>query len=130
TAELQKALFAEMKGRIKGDDSSVTMKDGAYAYGTSYRLSGQHPRFFRTARDGGDEHILIDGDAEAEGKPYFNIGGGDHSSDHRLLLWGYDCKGLQFYTLRVRDPTCGNDFVDTIPATGGSGQSDGENNGF
>ena len=35
TKELQKRLFAEMKGRIKEDDSSVPCKDGAYAYGTS-----------------------------------------------------------------------------------------------
>ena len=36
TEALQKALFAEMKGRIKEDDSSVPMKDGPFAYGTSY----------------------------------------------------------------------------------------------
>ncbi len=36
TAELQKQLFAEMKGRIKEDDSSVPVKDGPYAYGTLF----------------------------------------------------------------------------------------------
>ena len=44
TAELQKQLFAEMKGRIKEDDSSVPMQDGPYAYGTSYVIGGQHAR--------------------------------------------------------------------------------------
>ena len=34
TEALQKTLFAEMKGRIKEDDSSVPMKDGPFAYGT------------------------------------------------------------------------------------------------
>ena len=32
TAELQEILFAEMKGRIKEDDSSVPAPDGAYSY--------------------------------------------------------------------------------------------------
>ena len=31
TADLRKVLFAEMKGRIKEDDSSVPMKDGPFA---------------------------------------------------------------------------------------------------
>src|SRR5882672_7952857 len=48
TAELRKQLFAEMKGRIKEDDSTVPMKDGAYAYGSSFRLGGEQPRYFRT----------------------------------------------------------------------------------
>ncbi|MGQ3291137.1 MAG: S9 family peptidase, partial [Shinella sp.] len=33
TEALQKTLFAEMRGRIKEDDSSVPMKDGPFAYG-------------------------------------------------------------------------------------------------
>ena len=44
TKELQKALFAEMKGRIKEDDSSVPVKDGPFAYGTLYVTGGEQPR--------------------------------------------------------------------------------------
>ena len=36
TAELRKRLFAEMKGRIKEDDSSVPTPDGPYAYGMAF----------------------------------------------------------------------------------------------
>ena len=32
TTALQEALFAEMKGRIKEDDSTVPANDGPYAY--------------------------------------------------------------------------------------------------
>jgi oligopeptidase B len=130
TRALQKALFAEMKGRIKEDDSSVPMKDGPFAYGTSYRLGGQYPRFFRTPREGGAETILIDGDAEAEGRAYFRLGGADHSSDHHLLLWGFDDKGSEFYTLKVRNIETGADFGDEIEDTGGSGEWDAANDGF
>ena len=130
TEALQKTLFSEMKGRIKEDDSSVPMKDGAFAYGTSYRVGGQHPRFFRTPRDGGDQAILLDGDAEADGKAYFNIGGVDHSSNHGLLLWGHDDKGSEFYTLKVRDLATGAELPDVVGDTGGSGQWDASNTGF
>ena len=93
TEPLRKTLFAEMKGRIKEDDSSVPEKDGPFAYGASYRTGGEHPRYFRTPREGGPETIYLDGDTEAEGAAYFRIGGADHSPDHKRLVWGYDDKG-------------------------------------
>jgi oligopeptidase B len=130
TANLQKVLFGEMKGRIKEDDSSVPMKDGPYAYGSSFRLGGEQPRYFRTPRDGGEETILLDGDTEAEGKPYFRLGGIDHSGDHRKLLWAFDDKGSEFYTLRVRDLASGADSEDQVPDTGGGGVWDAGSNGF
>ena len=43
TKSLQETLFAEMKGRIKADDSSVPKRDGPYAYYMRYRKDGQHP---------------------------------------------------------------------------------------
>jgi oligopeptidase B len=130
TAGLREALFSEMKGRIKEDDSSVPMKDGPYAYGSSYRMGGQQPRYFRKPAQGGAEEILLDGDHEAEGKPYFQLGGIDHSSDHKRLLWAYDDKGSEFYTLRVRDLATGAELADSIESTGGGGTWASDNNGF
>ncbi|TGV27804.1 S9 family peptidase [Mesorhizobium sp. M4B.F.Ca.ET.143.01.1.1] len=130
TAELRKRLFAEMKGRIKEDDSTVPMKDGPYAYGSSYRLGGEQPRYFRTPRDGGTDEILLDGDAEAEGKPYFRLGGVDHSADHKKLLWAFDDKGSEFFTLRVRDLGKGHELADRIPDTGGGGVWNAGDDGF
>ncbi|MDX8481150.1 S9 family peptidase [Mesorhizobium sp. VK24D] len=130
TAELRAKLFAEMKGRIKEDDSTVPMKDGPYAYGSSFRQGGEHPRYFRTPRDGGVDEILLDGDKEAEGKPYFRLGGVDHSADHRKLLWAFDDKGSEFFSLRVRDIASGKELSDQIPDTGGGGVWDAGDDGF
>ncbi len=127
---LRKTLFAEMKGRIKEDDSSVPMPDGPFAYGTGFREGGEQPRYFRTPRDGGEEEILLDGDKEAAGKAYFRIGGVDHSGDHARLLWGVDDKGSEFYTLRVRDLASGEDLDDQVADTGGGGVWDAGNDGF
>ena len=121
TEALQKTLFAEMKGRIKEDDSSVPMKDGPFAYGTFYVTGGEQPSFFRIPRDGGERSVLLDGDKEAEGKAYFRLGGVDHSTDHSRGLWSYDDKGSEYYTLRVRDLATGEDLADVIENTGGGG---------
>ncbi len=126
TKDLQKTLFAEMRGRIKEEDSSVPMKDGAFAYGTFYVKGGEHPRYFRIPREGAvnDEtirQVLLDGDKEAEGKAYFRIAGLNHSRDHARGIWGYDDKGSEYFTLRVRDLETGEDLVDVVENTGGGG---------
>jgi len=130
TAELRKALFAEMKGRIKEDDSSVPMKDGPFAYGSSFKKGGEQPRYFRIPSEGGPEEIILDGDKEADGHAYFRLGGIDHSSDHKRLIWGFDDKGSEFYTLRVRDIASGAELADVVGDTGGSGTWDAANTGF
>ncbi|MEO9530516.1 S9 family peptidase [Roseibium sp.] len=121
TKDLQEQLFAEMRGRIKEDDSSVPSPDGPYAYGLKYETGGQQPIFFRTPRDGGKETLLLHGDREAEGKAYFKLGGAGQSPDHKLLAWAYDDKGSEFYTLQVRDIDTGKDLSDRIEDTGGGG---------
>ncbi len=121
TEALQKQLFAEMKGRIKEDDSSVPEKDGPFAYGSLYVTGGEHPHFFRTPRDGGEKQILLDGDREAAGKAYFRIGGVDHSSDHSRGLWSFDDKGSEYFTIRIRDLATGADLEDRVENSDGGG---------
>ena len=130
TKGLRKRLFAEMKGRIKEDDSSVPMDDGPFAYATSFVTGGQQPRYVRTPRGGGRTQVLLDGDREAKGKPYFRIGGVDHSNDHASLLWAYDDKGSEFFTLVVRDLASGKDGEDRVADTGGGGTWDAADRGF
>jgi oligopeptidase B len=120
TEALQEALFAEMKGRIKEDDSTVPSPDGPYAYFTRYREGGQHPVICRQPRDGGSEQVLLDGDALAAGKAFFQFGGMEQSPDHRLMAWSADDTGSEYDTLRVRDLATGNDREDVIPDVGGS----------
>ena len=67
TATLQKKLVAEMRGRIKEDDSSVPAPDGPFAYLRKFREGGQHEMYGRTPRDGGDVQIVLEnGEAESE----------------------------------------------------------------
>ena len=133
TKALQKTLFEEMKGRIKEDDSTVPLPDGAWAYGSSYRKGGQQPLFERMPRDRTgeeDKTIILDGDKEAEGKAYFRIASADHSSDHSKLLWGYDDKGSEYFRLRVRDLGTLDDLADDIADCSGGGVWDAACEGF
>ncbi|MFN3853320.1 MAG: S9 family peptidase [Phreatobacter sp.] len=114
------AMVREMRGRIKEDDSGVPLPDGPFDYFDRYREGGQHPLVCRRPRGvEGAETILIDGDALAEGKAFFTLGGASHSPDHRLLAWSYDDTGSEYYTLHVRDLASGQDLADRVPETAG-----------
>ena len=119
TGKLQDKLFAEMKGRIKEDDSSVPANDGPFSYFTRYVTGGQHPLFCRRPRDGGEDSILIDGNALAEPHAYFRIGGVTHSPDHSLLAYASDTNGSEYYTVRVLDIASGDEVGEPIPDTNG-----------
>jgi oligopeptidase B len=119
TAQLQADLFAEMKARLKPDDSSVPTPDGPFDYFSNFIAGGQYPRLCRQARGGGTEQVLLDGNAEAAGKPYWDIGAKAHSPDHRLLAYAVDDKGSEMFTIRIRDLATGADLADEIPDTRG-----------
>jgi oligopeptidase B len=119
-----------MKGRIKEDDSTVPLKDGPFAYGSAYRIGGEQPRFFRTPRDGGPEEVILDGDLEGKGKAYFRIGDVEHSPGHGRLLWSYDDRGSEFFTLVVRELDGKTDLGERVPDTGGSGTWCADGSGF
>ena len=135
TAELRRGLVAEMRGRIREDESTVPEPDGPFAYYTRHREGGQHPLVCRRARnvaiitglvgeaaaEGEDlgETILVDGDKEGEGLPFFEIAAAVHSDDHARLAWSSDSKGSELHTIRVRDLASGQDLPDRVESTSG-----------
>ncbi|MFG1347802.1 S9 family peptidase [Xanthobacter autotrophicus DSM 431] len=118
-AEARQRLVAEMRGRIKEDDSSVPAPDGPFAYFSRHRDGGQHPLACRKLLPGGPEAILLDGDREAQGKAYFTFGGWRHSRDHRRLAFSADTSGAELYSIRIRDLDTGADLPDQIEETTG-----------
>ncbi|MBU2580563.1 MAG: S9 family peptidase [Alphaproteobacteria bacterium] len=120
TEALQDRLFEEMKARIKQDDSTVPARHGPWAYFSRFVTGGQYAQLCRQPREGGDISVLLDGNAEAEGKAYWSLGGSDHSRDHRLLAYGVDDKGSEYYEVRIRDLETGEDLADVIPDTNGN----------
>ncbi|MBB3998985.1 S9 family peptidase [Aureimonas pseudogalii] len=127
---LKTALIAEMRARIKEDDSSVPAPDGPFAYGVSYRHGAEYPRFVRRSRDGGAEEVILDAEKEADGIDYFSLGGVDHSPDHTKLAWSHDDKGSEFYTITLRDLATGEDRAERIEDTSGGLAWDANSTGF
>ena len=119
-AALKDRLVAEMRARIKEDDSSVPAPDGPYAYGIRFAHGAEHPMLIRTDRGGGNETVLIDANAMAAGKAYFHLGGSAHSPDHRLLAYAIDEMGSEYFEIRVRDLESGEDLPDRIAGTSGA----------
>lgn len=118
-ADLRRTLVAEMRGRIKESDSSVPEPDGPFAYVTRFREGGEHPLVCRTPREGGEEAILLDGDALAQGHGYFAFGDVEASPDHARLAWGCDTEGSESYVVRVRDLARGEDLPDRLERVAG-----------
>ncbi|MFN0218060.1 MAG: S9 family peptidase [Hyphomicrobium sp.] len=122
TKELQDALFAEMKARLKEDDRQVPQPHGPFEYFPRFVKGGQYAQLCRIARGGSpeDAQVLLDGNAEAKGKEYWDLGATAHSPNHRHLAYATDDKGSELYTIRVRDLATGQDLVDQIPDTRGA----------
>ena len=103
TKALQARLFEEMKGRLPDDDSSAPVPDGPWAYYSRFDKGAQQRLHARRPLDGGREEILLDINALAEGKTYFDVGTTTHSPDHRMFAWTEDTAGAGIYRIRVKD---------------------------
>ncbi|MEO8114074.1 MAG: S9 family peptidase, partial [Phenylobacterium sp.] len=105
---LRAALFVEMKGRIKEDDSSVPSPDGPWDYYARYEKGAEHPVHARRPKGREDgEQVLLDEDALAKGKAFFQVGAASHSPDHALYAWAADEQGSEYYTIHVHDLATG-----------------------
>ena len=114
TAALREELFAEMRGRIKEDDSTVPSIHGDWAYYTRFREGGEYAIYARRPASAAfdpaaPETILLDGDAMGAGQDYFAFGDIEASPDHATLAYGIDTKGSEYYEIRVKNIATGED---------------------
>jgi oligopeptidase B len=119
TQALRAGLVAEMRGRIKEDESEAPQPDGPFAYYARYRHGAQHRLFCRRPREGGPETVLLDADELARGQAFFRLHDTRQSPDHRLVAWSADVKGSELYDVFVRDVASGRDGADIVSASTG-----------
>jgi oligopeptidase B len=120
---LREALVAEMRARIKEDDSTVPAFDRGAWYWTQYETGAEYPKVYR--RKGGvngpdagaPAELLLDGPALAKGEDYFRIGDYSVSDDGRYLAWTQDTSGRRIHTLFVKDLVTGEVLPDAITPT-------------
>jgi oligopeptidase B len=122
TEALQARMFGEMRGRIKEDDSSVPSPDGPFDYYVRYDTGAQHPIHARRpkGRVEAPEQVLLDEEALAKGKPFFQVGAASHSPDHALYAWAADEQGSEYFTIRVTDLATGEALGTPIESSYGA----------
>ncbi len=108
-------LYEEMKARIKEDESSVPQKDGDYLYWTAFETGGQYRKWWRKPVAGGEDQLLLDEPALAEGKEYFRLGAFAVSNDATLLAYAIDDSGAERFEVRVKNLATGEHLPEVIP---------------
>lgn len=122
TNDFQNAVFEEMKGRIKEDDSSVPYKKNGYFYITKYEQGKQYPIYTRKkASLEADEEILFDVNQMAEGFDYYTLGGLSVSPDNTKIVYGVDTVSRRQYNLYIKDLLTGEVYKEVIKNTTGGG---------
>lgn len=108
TAALQEQLYAELRGRIKEDDSTVPEQHGEYTYYWRVQEGQQYRLFCRKALSpDADEQILLDENALAEGLSYCRVAFAEPSPDNALLAYGVDVTGAWVFNLYILDMVTG-----------------------
>lgn len=122
TEAFQKALFEEMKGRIKEDDESVPYKYNGYWYSTRYVKGGEYPIHSRRKETlDAKEEILFDVNEMAKGHSYYNLNGLNISENNELAAFGQDVVSRRIYTIQIKDLKTGKILSDKLEnTTGGS----------
>jgi oligopeptidase B len=112
--QLIETLFAEMRARIKEDDSTVPQKDGDYLYWSAFEHGAQYRKHYRKPVAGGEPQLLLDENALAEGHEYFRLGAAVVSQNGRFLAYTTDTNGSERYTARIKDLETGELLPDVI----------------
>ena len=121
TAEFQKSLFEEMKGRIKEDDTSVPYKLNGYWYLTKYEAGRDYPIYVRKKKTlEAEEELLFDCNDMAKDHAYFNLGGISISPDNTLAAFSTDTVSRRQYTIQIKNLITGEIYSDKILNTTGS----------
>ena len=122
TKKFQEELFAEMKGRIKEDDTSVPYLYNGYWYITRYETGKNYPIYTRKkgSLDAAEE-ILFDCNKMAEGHSYFQLSGMSVSEDNKWCAFGVDLVSRRQYTIQIKNLETGEILPVKIEnTTGGS----------
>jgi oligopeptidase B len=99
-------LYREMIGRIQETDLSVPYRLRGWFYYSRTETGQQYPILCRKSAAEGEaapEHILLDINKLAEGKPFMAIGAVALSEDDRLYAFTTDATGFRQYTLQIKD---------------------------
>ncbi len=100
TADLQKTLYDEMRGRIKETDMAVPVKIDDYYYYSRTEEGKQYKVYCRKMDSlSSPEQIILDVNKLSKGHKYYYVGVVKVSPDHNLLAYGVDVNGAEDYDI-------------------------------
>jgi len=111
---LEERLFLEMTGRLRQDDATVPVRSNGYWYQSRYEPGREYALHVRRRTPEAPEELLVDGNAEAVGREFYELGNLEVSPDNRTLALAEDVLGRRQYTLRFRDLASGTDYPERI----------------
>ena len=121
TADFERTVFEEIKGRIKQTDLSVPFKQGDYVYYVRYEEGKEYALYCRKKGSiNGPEEIMVDGNELAEGHEYFSLGNWMISSGQDILAYAIDTQGRRIYSVGFKNLTTGEILPDVIPTVTGN----------
>jgi oligopeptidase B len=123
-------LYDEIVARVKQDDASVPYRERGWWYYSRFETGQDYPVHARRrdgagvdalsiqqANEAGDfdgEQVLLDVNALAEGKDYYNVGDYEVTQDNAILAYADDTSGRRQYTVRFRNLDTGEAYPETI----------------
>ena len=126
-APLREEIFNEIKGRTQETDLAVPAKRGDYWYSTRTEEGRPYQLWVRmVGGPDGEETVLLDENAAAEGNDYFRLANFSVAPDAATMGYSIDVDGGERYATRFRDTATLTDLADEIPDTyyGGAWASD------
>jgi len=120
TNDFQKALYEEMKGRIKEDDESVPYKKNGYYYLTRFEKGKEYPIYSRKKNSlDAKEEILFDVNEMAKEHDYYQLGSYKISPDNKLVAYSFDTISRRQYNVLIKDLETGKIYPEQIKNTTG-----------
>ncbi|MEI7481066.1 MAG: S9 family peptidase [Elusimicrobiota bacterium] len=121
TGRLQSDLFAEMKARVKEDDSSVPFKYGDYYYYKRYQKGFEYPVYARKKGSlTANEEILLNINEMAKGQAFYHVNFPIIRPDHKMIAFAVDTKGRRFYNIYFKDLATGRVYSEGLSDTAGN----------
>ncbi len=123
TADFQEALYHEMRGRIKEDDSTAPIKREDFVYYNRFETGKEYAIHCRKPAnqpfDSANEIIMLDENVRAQGHKYYKATGFALSYNQRMIVFGEDTVSRRIYTLYFKDVSADTYLPDTITNTAG-----------
>ncbi|KNA05538.1 hypothetical protein SOVF_189420 [Spinacia oleracea] len=120
TKELEEKLYAEMRGRMKEDDTSVPLRKGNYYYYKRTLEGDEYVTHCRRVADNGSvelsvhdtmptgpnsppEHVILDENLKSKQHAYYSVDAFKVSPNNKLVAYAEDTKGDEIYTVHIID---------------------------